>query len=397
MKIKLFVFSVAFSASILLGGTRTDTSYVSGGLYAARLSTPSAGISYLTSTRHTVDSIYSAAIRALRLYVTQADIDSLIGDVKVGSSIGPYYGSNYIRFDYSQGSLPGYPSGYYPVLKTNNDALYYSVKNSTRQYYTGYLAYAAGGTLLGLLDTAGTTENVRLSTNGGSYINGSFKAQVCTVATLNTGNGDNELYPMNQDVSSSASPSWVTVTAELNGNASTSNHATTAGSVTNGVVTTGSYSNPSWIQSLAGSKITGNITGGSDSLVKNTWYFDTAFICTLTNFTNPNFFTDSIGYIKWTKIGGMVNVIIGGMNVQHDADDYVSVKSGTFEEYFDTRSSSLGYSASVAYRYGGAIPEKNCLLRMQGSCCSSPSIGYFCYETTTSFGGEDHCLVFSYQ
>lgn len=40
-----------------------------------------------------------------------------------------------------------------------------------------------------------------------------------------------------------------TITATLNG------HASTAGSVTNGVVTTGSYSDPSWITSLAGSKV----------------------------------------------------------------------------------------------------------------------------------------------
>jgi hypothetical protein len=36
-----------------------------------------------------------------------------------------------------------------------------------------------------------------------------------------------------------------------------------AGTVTNGVVTTGSYADPSWITSLAGSKISGTIDGGS--------------------------------------------------------------------------------------------------------------------------------------
>jgi hypothetical protein len=92
----------------------------------------------------------------------------------------------------------------------------------------------------------------------------------------------------------------------------------------------------------------------------------------------------------------MVNIIIGGMNVQHDADNYVLVKSRTFDEYFSIKRSDLGYEASVAYRFGGSIPEKTCVLRMQGSCCSYPAIGYFCYETTTSFGGEDHCLVFSH-
>lgn len=38
-----------------------------------------------------------------------------------------------------------------------------------------------------------------------------------------------------------------------------------AGSVTNGVYTTGSYDNPAWITGLAGSKISGNITGNAGS------------------------------------------------------------------------------------------------------------------------------------
>lgn len=38
-----------------------------------------------------------------------------------------------------------------------------------------------------------------------------------------------------------------------------------AGTVTNGVVTTGSYSNPAWITSLAGTKISGNIAGNAGS------------------------------------------------------------------------------------------------------------------------------------
>lgn len=36
-----------------------------------------------------------------------------------------------------------------------------------------------------------------------------------------------------------------------------------AGTVTNGVYTTGSYANPAWITSLAGSKVTGNISGNA--------------------------------------------------------------------------------------------------------------------------------------
>jgi hypothetical protein len=49
-----------------------------------------------------------------------------------------------------------------------------------------------------------------------------------------------------------------TITAALSGNAST---------VTNGVVTTGSYSDPAWITGLAGSKISGNISGQAGTVV----------------------------------------------------------------------------------------------------------------------------------
>jgi hypothetical protein len=45
-----------------------------------------------------------------------------------------------------------------------------------------------------------------------------------------------------------------TITGSISGN---------AGTVTNGVVTTGSYADPAWITSLAGSKITGTLDGGS--------------------------------------------------------------------------------------------------------------------------------------
>jgi hypothetical protein len=45
-----------------------------------------------------------------------------------------------------------------------------------------------------------------------------------------------------------------TINADISGNAAT---------VTNGVYTTGSYANPSWITSLDGSKITGTMDGGS--------------------------------------------------------------------------------------------------------------------------------------
>jgi hypothetical protein len=60
------------------------------------------------------------------------------------------------------------------------------------------------------------------------------------------------------DVSASTGSITLSLPATINANI-TGNAAT----VTNGVYTTGSYANPSWITSLDGSKITGNLDGGS--------------------------------------------------------------------------------------------------------------------------------------
>jgi hypothetical protein len=61
-------------------------------------------------------------------------------------------------------------------------------------------------------------------------------------------------------VTVSASTGGVTLSLPSTINVNTSGNAAT---VTNGVVTTGSYANPSWITSLAGSKIDGTLDGGS--------------------------------------------------------------------------------------------------------------------------------------
>ena len=55
--------------------------------------------------------------------------------------------------------------------------------------------------------------------------------------------------------------------ASITGNAFTANNAVT---VTNGVYTSGSYANPSWITSLANTKISGLITSGQIATIANT-------------------------------------------------------------------------------------------------------------------------------
>lgn len=60
-------------------------------------------------------------------------------------------------------------------------------------------------------------------------------------------------------------PAWITA---LSGSKISGGISGNAGSVTNGVYTTGSYSDPAWITALAGSKISGNISGQADNTMK---------------------------------------------------------------------------------------------------------------------------------
>jgi hypothetical protein len=85
-----------------------------------------------------------------------------------------------------------------------------------------------------------------------------------------------------------------------------------AGTATNGVVTTGSYANPSWITSLAGSKISGNITGNAANVtgtvaIANGGTGATTAGAALTSLgaypaSNPNGYTSNAGTV--TSVSG---------------------------------------------------------------------------------------------
>ena len=65
-----------------------------------------------------------------------------------------------------------------------------------------------------------------------------------------------------------ANPTWITslagskISGDISGN---------AGSVTNGVYTNGSYTDPTWITSIAGSKVSGNISGNAGSVTNGVY------------------------------------------------------------------------------------------------------------------------------
>jgi hypothetical protein len=97
--------------------------------------------------------------------------DSLIAIGAVRSDYGCYaYNTadatgTYIGVFKGQGSLPGYPDNYFPVIKTDFTNIYFSCGNA----YSGYMGYANDTSFLGLIDGV---RSVYLTTNGSSYFNG---------------------------------------------------------------------------------------------------------------------------------------------------------------------------------------------------------------------------------
>lgn len=111
------------------------------------------------------------------------------------------------------------------------------------------------GSLTGNASTATTLQTAR-NINGVSF-NGSADITVTAAAGTLTGN------TLAAGVTASSLTSVGTLTDLTVTNPISGSITGNAATVTNGVYTTGSYADPSWITSLAGSKITGNISGSA--------------------------------------------------------------------------------------------------------------------------------------
>jgi hypothetical protein len=108
----------------------------------------------------------------------------------------------------------------------------------------------------GTLTITNTAPDQTVAITAGTGINVTGTYPSFTVAN----SGVTALTGTASQVTVSASTGSVTLSLPSTINVNTSGNAAT---VTNGVVTTGSYANPSWITSLAGSKIDGTLDGGS--------------------------------------------------------------------------------------------------------------------------------------
>jgi len=157
-------------------------------------------------------------------------------------------------------------SPYFDALNSAGGAL----RNATG---TNQLQWGAGGGNNLSLDVStnmnGTNAQIDISPTGTGHVH-----------IKPTGTGSLEIAPtnagtMNNMVIGGTTPlaiTGTTITANtqfsgagtgLTGTATSLSIGGNAATVTNGVVTTGSYANPSWITSLDGSKITGTMDGGS--------------------------------------------------------------------------------------------------------------------------------------
>ena len=114
--------------------------------------------------------------------------------------------------------------------------------------YANNIVYSVGGTIPATLGTYGTTiqEAIDYLENSKAKLTGATFSGVVSATTAGLGTSDTTL----------ATTAWVKAFANT-GNTFTCSITGNAGTVTNGLYSTGSYANPSWISSLAAAKVTG--------------------------------------------------------------------------------------------------------------------------------------------
>lgn len=126
-------------------------------------------------------------------------------------------------------------------------------KNTTVASGTGISVSSSATGVMTVTNTA-PDQTVSITAGTGISVSGTYPS--FTIAN----SGVTSIAGTASQITASASTGGVTLALANPINVDTSGNAAT---VTNGVYTTGSYSNPTWITSLAGSKISGTIDGGT--------------------------------------------------------------------------------------------------------------------------------------
>jgi hypothetical protein len=210
--------------------------------------------------------------------------------------------AQYILKNHSPGALAS--ADYVAVNNIGDDSSYYidmgiNSSNYNNPDYSfsgpndGYL-YVNGGDLV--IGTASIDKQINFYTDGtysdnlratissaGLYVLGNISGNISTFTDLsvtNTINGN--IINGVVTTGSYSNPSWITSLAgnKITGEVTSANIASYANIAVNGVVTTGSYADPSWITSLAGNKITGYVSNAivANSVINGVYITDTGTV-----------------------------------------------------------------------------------------------------------------------
>lgn len=358
-------FSIVLTLFCIAGaGTRTDTLYASGGAYLTRMSTPSAGITRAnidtSHTRHATadsatipifkgnethrDSAYFAGgLRGLRLYTPQATIDSIIGLLKIGDSL--YVGKPSGLSATSKKTITFRSGGFAepaPYLQgSNGDKLI--LYRDLASVYDGTIGVGSSGNLwiksVGAagaasvevyVDSACAAPKFRVTKDSIKCNETVFADSGIVTTTLNTGNGDNELYPMDQAAltTSDVTHDSVTVTdLKVTDDATIDDDlnvtGTITGNLTGNVTGNCSGSSGSCTGNAATATTATNVSGGTVSTTSLTLNSGTA----LTTYEEGTFTATVTGMTG--TVTGTARYVVVGKNVLIDLPSYVTGTSNS--------------------------------------------------------------------
>ena len=199
-----------------------------------------------------------------------------------------------------------------------------NLTGDTTGTHTGAVIGNVTGNLLG--DVTGNTTGTHIGTVTGNTI-GSHKGNVVddgNIVRFNSGTGEfnGNIIDNGNVIRFNAATGIFTgsvvgnVTGDVLGNISGN-----AGSVTNGVYTNGSYADPSWITSLAGSKISGNISGNAGSVTNGVYTTSSINVlvdvdtATTTPASGQALVWNGANWVPGTIAPGGVTKIIAGTNI----------------------------------------------------------------------------------
>ena len=140
------------------------------------------------------------------------------------------------------------------------------------------------------------------------------------------------------------------VTGNLTGNVTgnlTGNVIGNAETVTNGVYTTGTYANPSWITSIAGSKVSGDISGNAGTVTNGVYTTSSINSLADVNTVSP---APTIGQaLVWNGFNWVPGSVVGGAgNNNFDFGTFTKIFTDTVSYLLDKTGMDMGTFASPA-------------------------------------------------